>query len=177
MSEPMRDPKTDPFIKAGGTPNHPRVITPSKGNSVTAERNDGKDLGKASVVGLIAGNKLLLGKRRDSGKWVLPGGKSDADEQSHNTAARELKEESGIEIDPLKLKHIGSSLGDSGEGLFNVDCYIANLKDEVKATGSNDPDEEVNHWEWVDVTHGLPDEIKSNIHHPNIEPFRQIGVM
>lgn len=183
MSEPMRDPKTDPKLKPGGRPNHPRTNAPSRGNSVTApsgnkfRTDSGESVNQVGVVALIAGNKLLMGKRADSGKWVLPGGNSEGDETPVQTASRELKEETGIEIDPSNLKPIGQSLGKTQEGLFNVDTFIVNLAEEVQASGAQDPDEEVSRWEWIDISNGLPPEIVNNLHHENIEPFKQLGVL
>lgn len=41
MSEPMRDPRTDPKIKAGGVPNNQRQIMPTRGSGVIAPSGGG----------------------------------------------------------------------------------------------------------------------------------------
>lgn len=200
MSEPMRDPKWDPKIKPGGRPNNPRKIMPSRGNGIVAQggtnfrtdegesalmprqtdyvKRDAEPVKKVSVVGVISGDKLLMGKRRDTGKWVLPGGNLEGTETPAQGAARELQEEAGITIPPDKLHYVGGSLGKTDEGLFNVDTFAIDVGEQMpKATGKNDPDEEVDHWEWVDISNGLPPEIAENLQHANIDPYKQLGVL
>lgn len=41
------------------------------------------------------------------GKWALPGGHVDVGETSRAAAARELAEETGIEVDPAALRQLG----------------------------------------------------------------------
>jgi 8-oxo-dGTP diphosphatase len=41
------------------------------------------------------------------GRWALPGGWVDAGETSRAAAARELAEETGIEVDPAALRQLG----------------------------------------------------------------------
>lgn len=186
MSEPMRDPATDPKLKPGGRPNHPRVTIPSRGNQMVANpRTDEsppgfqvqpKPMQQVSVVGLLAGHKMLLGKRRDSGKWVLPGGGNAGDESPEQCASRELQEETGIEIAPEKMTRVGMSMGQDEQNLYQVETFIVNT-DVEPATGKFDPDQEVDHWEWVDISKGLPPEIAQHLEHANIEPFKQLGVL
>ncbi|GAA1388499.1 hypothetical protein GCM10009599_01720 [Luteococcus peritonei] len=58
---------------------------------------------------LRAGGRVLLISDRDPGVpgsqwWVLPGGGIDADEPSRTAAAREVAEETGLELDPSALR-------------------------------------------------------------------------
>lgn len=66
-------------------------------------------------VMLLKNNKVLLGHRHDDpvkadsalhgeGTWTLPGGKLDFGESFSDGAYREVREETGIEIDRKKLK-------------------------------------------------------------------------
>ncbi|OIV37959.1 hypothetical protein BIV57_08220 [Mangrovactinospora gilvigrisea] len=53
----------------------------------------------ASAVVLDAEGRVLLGQRADNGNWALPGGLLDPGEEPAAGAAREVLEETGVEID------------------------------------------------------------------------------
>src|SRR5712692_8955293 len=107
----------------------------------------------ASVAAFNPDGLLLLGKRNDSGKWVLPGGHSEPDETHQRTAIRELFEESGL---PAKtLEYLGQDTVHKGGHDIVVHCYRADVDGEP--TGKHDPDEECSHWEWVDASDGIPE--------------------
>jgi ADP-ribose pyrophosphatase YjhB (NUDIX family) len=44
-------------------------------------------------------NQILLSKRGDFGTWALPGGRVDSGELIHESAAREVQEETGLEVE------------------------------------------------------------------------------
>ncbi|RNA66259.1 NUDIX hydrolase [Alteribacter keqinensis] len=48
-------------------------------------------------------NKLLMVKEKSDGKWSLPGGWGDIGLSPGEVAVKEVKEESGFEVEPLKL--------------------------------------------------------------------------
>lgn len=55
---------------------------------------------------IIKDNKVLLGKRKNAhgdGTWSFPGGHLEFSEQVEECARREVREETGLEIDNLKL--------------------------------------------------------------------------
>ncbi len=57
-------------------------------------------------VGVFVVNRLgriLLERRSDSGMWGLPGGAIDPGESIHQTALREVKEETGLEVRIVRL--------------------------------------------------------------------------
>ena len=58
-----------------------------------------------------AAGQVLLEKRSDCGLWGLLGGRVEPGESIHQTARREVKEESGLEIEILSLIGVYSEPG------------------------------------------------------------------
>lgn len=48
-------------------------------------------------------NQILLVKEISDGKWAMPGGWADVGDLPSETAVRETKEESGFDVEPIKL--------------------------------------------------------------------------
>ena len=48
-------------------------------------------------------NRCLFGRHRDSGRWVPPGGTCEPGETPAETGAREVWEETGLEVRPTRL--------------------------------------------------------------------------
>ena len=66
----------------------------------------GKDLVMTVGCGVLIENsdgKVLLQKRSDTGEWCVPGGALEPGETYIEAAAREVREEVGIEVSDLKL--------------------------------------------------------------------------
>jgi 8-oxo-dGTP diphosphatase len=57
----------------------------------------------ASAVVINDQGEILLHRRSDNGKWSLPGGSVDPGEQPADAAVREVFEETGIKVVPLRL--------------------------------------------------------------------------
>ena len=57
----------------------------------------------ANVLVLDGARRLLLQRRTDNGLWGLPGGSMEPGESLEETARRELREETGLEIGTLEL--------------------------------------------------------------------------
>ena len=112
----------------------------------------------ASVACFNSKGELLFGKRRDNGRWTLPGGGVDDGEKPEKAAVRELYEEAGLKPDSLEF------LGDMEiyDGRLRVWAYKAEVSG--KPTGKHDPDEECEVWEFVDISDGIPDRILNNLH-------------
>lgn len=53
----------------------------------------------AAAVAIVKDKKILLLKRRDNGKWTMPGGTLEFGENLASCAIREVMEESGLEIE------------------------------------------------------------------------------
>ena len=56
-----------------------------------------------SVKAIITDQDRILCLRNDRGEWDLPGGKISSDEQPEFTLAREVREETGLDISNLEL--------------------------------------------------------------------------
>lgn len=64
------------------------------------------DIGISTVVFNKDKTKVLLQKREDLRIWTVPGGAIGADESPAEAAARETREETGIEIEPIRITGI-----------------------------------------------------------------------
>ncbi|MBN1563079.1 MAG: NUDIX domain-containing protein [Anaerolineae bacterium] len=47
--------------------------------------------------------EILMTRRTDRGNWALPGGYADLGETTTHTAVREIREETGLEIEPVRV--------------------------------------------------------------------------
>src|SRR4051812_2730528 len=67
---------------------------------------------EVATVGIIDidGRKILMGKRRDNGKWTGPGGHLEGKEKPIDGAIRETWEEAGIRLGDDDLIHVKSKL-------------------------------------------------------------------
>jgi 8-oxo-dGTP pyrophosphatase MutT (NUDIX family) len=57
--------------------------------------------GVAAVI--FAGEAVLLQRRDDNGKWGLPGGSVEPGESVHAAVVREVWEETGLTVEPVRL--------------------------------------------------------------------------
>lgn len=129
-----------------------------------------KDLaGIASVATFDPSGRLLLGRRRDNGKWTMPGGHLELGESPEQGARRELLEEAGIRAGSLGY------LGCGQVGDYVVHAYRADGIQDAP-TSAGDPDDEIADFAWVDVTHGLPQRIAANLHAPKNVTLHLLGL-
>jgi 8-oxo-dGTP diphosphatase len=104
---------------------------------------------------VIKNNQILLGLRGtlngkpidESGKWGLLGGFFNHGENLMQAVKREVMEESGWEIDNLRLFRINDNPNRPREDRQNVDIIFT--ADAVKQTGNSD--EEVSRLQWFDL--------------------------
>jgi ADP-ribose pyrophosphatase YjhB (NUDIX family) len=57
--------------------------------------------GVAAVI--FDGERVLLQRRDDNGRWGLPGGGVDPGESVRTAIVREVREETGLDVEPLRL--------------------------------------------------------------------------
>lgn len=91
---------------------------------------------KRAVVAIIYGpeNKILMGRRKDTGKWTLPAGCCELGEDPRSAIVRETKEETGLTATETKLVMV--------EINPNALVYLFEVKAEGNIDTSNDPDQE-----------------------------------
>ena len=124
----------------------------------------GKD-GHVASVAVLHDDHILMGKRRDNGRWTLPGGHLEKDEDPHDGGKRELKEEAGIEAD--KLHHLSSKKIKTHTGKEKtIHAFKYEVTERPKTSMVADPDQEVERWQWIKHRDGLPKHVKENLHSP-----------
>jgi 8-oxo-dGTP pyrophosphatase MutT (NUDIX family) len=127
---------------------------------------------EVASVAMVCGNKILMGRRQDNGKFTFPGGHLNPQEKPRDGAKRELFEESGIQ--PDKIHYLGSERVTSKNGAVLVHSFVA--FGNYPTTSKGDPDKEVDKWFWVDITNGLPKEIEQNLHSPKNLTLKLLGL-
>ncbi|NDD54145.1 NUDIX domain-containing protein [bacterium] len=122
----------------------------------------------ASVAAFNEDGMLLFARRRDSGKWTLPGGHIEEGESAEEGAVRELLEETGLSADSIEvLGHC--DIKDKNLTIYSFQVTVP--KDEYPED-CNDPDEECDEFRWVnpDV---IPPEVNvfAQGNHQRIKPI------
>ncbi|GAB2768748.1 NUDIX domain-containing protein [Salinimicrobium soli] len=98
------------------------------------------------VVFLKNGSKekvLLVKRKKDpfKGQWAIPGGFLEEDEAMEKGAARELKEETGLEISDLhQLKAFGKVDRDPRGRTISI-AFFGVITSEEKVTGNDDAED------------------------------------
>lgn len=117
-----------------------------------------------AAVAVVHDGKLLMGKRRDSGKWTQPGGHLNEGEDPTSGAIRELREEAGMNA--TSMKHLKSEKVTTKTGQkYVIHAFKATVKDPSTSMKA-DPDEEVERWHWVSIEDGISPDIYDNCHVP-----------
>lgn len=130
---------------------------------------------QVASIAVINGDRLLMGKRNDNQRITLPGGHLNQGEQTLTGAARELLEETGIKVDPKMLHLLGSEEVTTFTGkqmiIHSYACF-----GHFDTNTELDPDQEVQHWKWIDISRGLPYAVSSNLHSPKNTTLRLLGL-
>ena len=69
--------------------------------------NDARHFVVAAVVIRDSEGRILLVRKRGTSRFMLPGGKIEADETPAGCAIREAREELGVALDPVALTPLG----------------------------------------------------------------------
>jgi 8-oxo-dGTP diphosphatase len=119
-----------------------------------------------------AGNVLLI-RRGDNGRWALPGGMMEPGERIADCLVREVREETGLEVEPVRLVGIYSDPAYGHVCLDNGDeLYVVVAAFECRVLGGTPrPDGD----ESLEVAYFAPDALPETllpIHRMRIEDAR-----
>lgn len=85
----------------------------------------------ASAIVTDEHGRILLVKRRDNTLWALPRGGHDIGESIEQTAVREVKEETGLDVEVTRLQHLRMRLGRKATSHHDIDRLgVASTADE-----------------------------------------------
>lgn len=149
----------------GTTPGESKNKAPKSKLTPKVAKNE-MDMPIIVACGVISGDKILTGLRRDNGLWTNPGGHMNEYETPFEAASRECWEECGIPIQTHQWKIISSEriVSPRTGKPFILHAVIANLEAPIGATSKNDPDNEVSEWKWVKIHQGTP-ELQGDVRH------------
>lgn len=134
----MLEPPVDDFAPEPQSPDAP-----------SRQRAPARPLVGISVL-VVKGDKLLLGRRKGShgaGEYAAPGGHLEHGESFQACAAREVLEETGVEIGPLQFLRVLNTTDYAPKHYVDV-AFVAQWK--AGAPAVREPDK-VESWEWYDV--------------------------
>lgn len=118
-----------------------------------------KPIRKAVRCYLIKNNKVVVIKYKKGNKEVgyydIPGGKIEKEELPEQTAIREMKEETGLDV--TKLKYKGNMIIEYPDRIFNFGVFVA-----TEAEGKPQEYEE-NSSEWIEIQELLQKEKLINL--------------
>lgn len=121
------------------------------------------------IIPLTVDDQIVLIRRRDSGRWGLPGGLIDWDEDVFNAARRELREETGLEVTHLE-RLVGIYSAPRRDPRFHAICVLLAVR--VQGTPiAADPREVLETRAFS--TDSIPQDQLSHDHRQHIQDFLQ----
>jgi ADP-ribose pyrophosphatase YjhB (NUDIX family) len=114
---------------------------------------------KVALAIITDGNgKMCFIKRKDNGKWSLPGGHIEEGEDTETAIRREVLEETGLKPEYFSAVY--------HKGLPFIVCFSAQAQG--NPTNRDDPDQE-GKAQWVSIVHGIPSNIWDGLAGPDDE--------
>jgi 8-oxo-dGTP diphosphatase len=101
---------------------------------------------------LIENGKILLIRRAREpfkGEWAVPGGRIEDNETAGQCLKREMKEETGLDVEPIKLTGIYSDPGRDPRGIIAAAFLVKRIGGQVNAG------DDAGEARWFDLS-GLP---------------------
>lgn len=121
---------------------------------------------QVAAIALLCDHHILMGRRRDNQKFTNPGGHLNPGEDPLKGAVREVKEETGIDIDPRRLEHVETRIVKKPDGTeIKVHGYKVHLLKKPLTSMREDPDNEVYRWRWINIDKELS-HISHELHVP-----------
>lgn len=156
-SFPLTEAQADKIMGSVG-----RGFVPAAPEEQKAAVTDAAESHVSCVAVFDAQGRMLWGRRKDNNRWTTPCGHVEPGEGPEAGALRELWEEAGLKPRGPIIR-LGSGRGGARDEL-EVHAFLAVV--EGDPTTENDPDDELQGWEWVDVSKGLPAEMLPELHVP-----------
>lgn len=122
---------------------------------------------------VLKNNKLLLikraGKLLEGGKWALPGGFVDRDENLKDAVSREVMEESGYKVKEITLFRVKDDPHRPKEDRQNISfVFVCEATEKV-----GESDWEVDDQKWFDLDNIPPEEQIAFDHYDDIQLYKR----
>jgi len=112
--------------------------------------------------------KLLMIKRGDHpfiGKWALPGGFVNIDEDLDKAAQRELKEETGLDNIYMEQIHTWGDVGRDPRTRIITTAYMALINENLKVKADDDAADA----DWFEINYKVDKNINKSVYKINLE--------
>lgn len=109
--------------------------------------------------------EMIAIRRRDNGKWALPGGMVDHGERADQTAARELHEEAGVELDFVDAVGVYEGYCDDPRNTDNAWMETTVFHLHIDRQLALTPGDDADLAEWMPLTRENVDKLHAN--HPD----------